>query len=348
MKGATHNLVVRTRTDVALYVLNHKRGHLRDLENSFKVTLAVIADPTVSGQQSFVIDRGEQVHTLEAAKALLVAQAAASPSIVEEAFDDDELLDAEAESEVETEETEGLGEDSAGGEEASAENGTDGPRRKRRRRRRGRSGEPREGGTPPQENSFAQDAPVSADAEVVDESETEEDDAGEQTGEARTDQGSGERRPRRRGRRGGRRRRGGPEDGLAGSIADELGPVPVPEVAGAVADFDGVSSQPAPSPAEHETHAVEQQVTVQPPAPSAAEAEAQVQEAEKAARRRSTVREKVSFGVSSQAETTAPDHQQQPAAASAEMHSEPAGETTDEATQPRRAGWWSRRFGGGE
>ena len=26
-----------TRTDVALYVLNHKRGHLRDLENSFKV-----------------------------------------------------------------------------------------------------------------------------------------------------------------------------------------------------------------------------------------------------------------------------------------------------------------------
>ena len=28
---------------MALYVLNHKRGHLRDLENSFKVTLAVIA-----------------------------------------------------------------------------------------------------------------------------------------------------------------------------------------------------------------------------------------------------------------------------------------------------------------
>src|SRR5690242_18042396 len=84
MKGATHNLVVRTRTDVALYVLNHKRGHLRDLESSFKVNLAVIADPTVSGQQSFVIDRGEQVHTLEAAKALLAAQLAALPSQVEE------------------------------------------------------------------------------------------------------------------------------------------------------------------------------------------------------------------------------------------------------------------------
>ncbi|MFZ5736772.1 MAG: Rne/Rng family ribonuclease, partial [Pseudomonadota bacterium] len=55
MKGATHNLIVRTRTDVALYVLNHKRGHLRDLETGFKVSLSVLADPTVSGQQSFVI-----------------------------------------------------------------------------------------------------------------------------------------------------------------------------------------------------------------------------------------------------------------------------------------------------
>src|SRR5436190_23834485 len=93
MKGATHNLNVRTRTDVALYVLNHKRGHLRDLESSFKVALAVVADPTVSGQQSFIIDRGEQVHTLEAAKALLAAQAASAPSQQQDdddAFEDDE------------------------------------------------------------------------------------------------------------------------------------------------------------------------------------------------------------------------------------------------------------------
>ena len=97
MKGATHNLVVRTRTDVALYVLNHKRGHLRDLESSFKVTLSVIADPTVSGQQSFIIDRGEQVHTLEAAKALLAAQVAAYPAQTEEAYDEEEPFDIEVE-----------------------------------------------------------------------------------------------------------------------------------------------------------------------------------------------------------------------------------------------------------
>ncbi|HET9815288.1 MAG TPA: Rne/Rng family ribonuclease, partial [Xanthobacteraceae bacterium] len=144
MKGATHNLVVRTRTDVALYVLNHKRGHLRDLENSFKVTLAVIADPTVSGQQSFVIDRGEQVHTLEAAKALLAAQAAASKQPIAEPEDDeDELIEDEAEAG----EAEDVGEEPAfvqageGGEETVD---GDGRRRKRRRRRRGRNGGERE------------------------------------------------------------------------------------------------------------------------------------------------------------------------------------------------------------
>src|SRR3979411_1343432 len=57
--------------------------------------------------------------------------------------------------------------------------------------------------------------------------------------------GGGAGRPRRRGRRGGRRRRGGPEDGLVGSIADELGPTSVPEATSAVADFDGIPSEPS-------------------------------------------------------------------------------------------------------
>ena len=152
MKGATHNLVVRTRTDVALYVLNHKRGHLRDLEDAFKVSLAVVADPTVSAQQSFIIDRGEQVHTLEAAKALLAAQVAASPPQFEEAFDEDEAFDIEVESEVETEESEGLVDEQPASEGAAAEGEADGHKRKRRRRRRGRPGEPREGAPAREEN----------------------------------------------------------------------------------------------------------------------------------------------------------------------------------------------------
>ena len=245
MKGATHNLVVRTRTDVALYVLNHKRGHLRDLENSFKVTLAVVADATVSAQQSFIIDRGEQVHTLEAAKALLAAQVAAFPAHVEEAFDEEEPFDVEAE--VETEETEGLTDDQPAGESSDAnETDADGRKRKRRRRRRGRTGEPREGGPARDENDVPHVAAnVEAGIAVGDDSETDEEESEDQPGEVRADQAAGgERRPRRRGRRGGRRRRGGPEDGLVGSIADELGPTPVSEATSAVADFDGYSPEP--------------------------------------------------------------------------------------------------------
>ncbi|MEH2498136.1 ribonuclease E [Bradyrhizobium sp. AZCC 1678] len=361
MKGATHNLVVRTRTDVALYVLNHKRGHLRDLENAFKVSLAVSADPTVAGQQSYIIDRGEQVHTLEAAKALLAAQATAFPPQVEEAYDDDEAFDIETESEVETEDTEGLAEDAA--EAAVGEGEGDGHRRKRRRRRRGR-GEPREGGAPREDGDAMRVAGEAVESVTAEDGEADEDEGDEQPGMARGDQpAGGERRPRRRGRRGGRRRRGAElEDGLAGSIADELGPTPTPEVTSAVADFDGGASEPAPSlvQADFQPEPVSQPAQMQPaayarpepvesePAPTAEETR---QEAERAAaRRRSTVREKVSFVTSTPAEPapssvsqSAPEPFESPAPAP----TEPAPATSDEAA-PRKAGWWSRRFGSGE
>ncbi|QIP10040.1 Rne/Rng family ribonuclease [Bradyrhizobium symbiodeficiens] len=351
MKGATHNLVVRTRTDVALYVLNHKRGHLRDLENGFKVTLSVIADASVSGPQAYVIDRGEQVHTLEAAKALLVAQAAASPPpLAEEAFDDEDGFDIETESEVETDESEGLAEEAAG--EAGSEQ--DGQRRKRRRRRRGRGGQ--------RDGELREDSPATLPEPAVAAGEGEEDAESEQDGEegeeqaARGEQqGSADRR-RRRGRRGGRRRRGSGEEGLAGSIGDELGTSQPSEASDAVADFDGFSSEAAPSIAQAE-HTAEPEVSQPEPraevrtevAPAQPEPVAAEEEPadDKAARRRSTVREKVSFLSSSSSEPAAPVAQApEPATPpAAEPAPEPASETP---AAPRRAGWWSRRFGGGE
>jgi ribonuclease E len=354
MKGATHNLVVRTRTDVALYVLNHKRGHLRDLENSFKVTLAVVADTTVSAQQSFIIDRGEQVHTLEAAKALLAAQVAAFPVHVEEAFDEEEPFDVEAE--VETEETEGLTDDQPSGESSDAnETDADGRKRKRRRRRRGRAGEAREGGPTREENDVARVAPDQAETAGAADSDSEEgvEDSAED-GEVRTEQAAnGDRRPRRRGRRGGRRRRGGPEDGLVGSIADELGPTSAPEASGAVADFDGYQPEQAPLP-EVQPESVAQVPEQEPaephqPEPVRTSSETETaQEAERAARRRSTVREKVSFLANAQPEaaTSQPVHPAPPESP-APAASEPAPAAAED-SQPRRAGWWSRRFGGGE
>jgi ribonuclease E len=347
MKGATHNLVVRTRTDVALYVLNHKRGHLRDLENAFKVNLAVIADPTVSGPQSFVIDRAEQVHTLEAAKALLAAQAATSPA-PEETFDDEETFDLETQSEVETDETEALSDGGESGEGAISDaSSSEGTRRRRRRRRRGRGGEAREAGVPREEMAVANAAFDASEGTDAEESEGDEEEAGELASPtARPEHGSGERRPRRRGRRGGRRRRGGGEEGLAGSISDDLNLVEASEVTSAVADFDGYSRpqtqavEPMADTPRPAHQSVVEHSTPQP-SPVASEAEASAQ------RRRSTVREKVSFSASSEAEPPAPSHHEASSVQS-DATTHPPHESATEAARPRRAGWWSRRFGGGE
>lgn len=354
MKGATHNLVVRTRTDVALYVLNHKRGHLRDLENSFKVTLSIIADPSVSGPQAYLIDRGEQVHTLEAAKALLAAQAAASPPpLAEEAYDDEEF-DPELESEVETDETEGLTEEQAAGEAGPEQ---DGQRRKRRRRRRGRGGQ-RDGELREDSPPTLPEAAVAA-GEGEDDAESEQDgEEGEEQAARGEQQGGGERR-RRRGRRGGRRRRGGGEEGLAGSIGDELAANPPPEASDAVADFDSFGNEAAPSIAQAE-HVAEPQAaqpepraevpSETPAAPEPAPATVAEEPADdKAARRRSTVREKVSFLLNSPSEPATPAAQASEPVAPPAPAPEPAPEAASETpAAPRRAGWWSRRFGGGE
>ena len=52
MKGATHSFIVRTRSDIALYVLNQKRSHLRELESRFEITITINADATINGQIS--------------------------------------------------------------------------------------------------------------------------------------------------------------------------------------------------------------------------------------------------------------------------------------------------------
>jgi ribonuclease E len=173
-KGATHNLVVRTRSEVALYVLNHKRSHLRALEERYKITITITADETVNAQISYTVDRGELVHTAEAAKAILAAQ----PQIVSVLEADEDVLDVaaaddEAEDDIEDDGetfgsaheaehdnieqvdaggTEPQGEAERGGHRGGEGRGGEageregGRRRRRRGRGRGRNGEPREGG----------------------------------------------------------------------------------------------------------------------------------------------------------------------------------------------------------
>src|SRR5579871_5955470 len=132
MRGATHNLVVRTRPDVALYVLNQKRAHLRSLEERFAITIMILADETVVPPQAFVIDRGEQVHSAEQARALAdqyQAAAAAAPMDEDDELESESIVDEIEEATAETAEE----------SQPEAEHGEGGSGR-RRRRRRGRGG----------------------------------------------------------------------------------------------------------------------------------------------------------------------------------------------------------------
>jgi len=80
----------------------------------------------------------------------------AFPAYIEEASDDEEPFDIETESEVETEETEGLADDAPVSEASDGENRCGWPKRKRRRRRRGRPGEARDGGPARDESEIPQ------------------------------------------------------------------------------------------------------------------------------------------------------------------------------------------------
>src|SRR6201999_2210899 len=152
-----HNLIVRTRSEVALYMLNHKRAHLRALEERFQITLTVSADATVTGQQSYIIDRGEQVHSPEEARILA---AAARPEMVAPVDEEDENFVEPLEESGEDEEVAAAqGAEAHAAEPQAGEPRGDGEGEGEQRRRRGgrgrgrgRGGEPRENGQPfPQE-----------------------------------------------------------------------------------------------------------------------------------------------------------------------------------------------------
>ena len=63
MRG--YNLVVRTRTEAAFYILNQKRVHLRELETRFGVAISIMADDSLLGTTNYAIERGEPALRIE-------------------------------------------------------------------------------------------------------------------------------------------------------------------------------------------------------------------------------------------------------------------------------------------
>ena len=160
IKSASHNIIVKTRTNVALYILNQKRSHLREIERRFGVDIFVMADDTLTGSTYHALERGELATGTPELTRIDPALLANDDDIeeVEETLEDedaDEATEAEGDADGDDEETEGQSE-SRGAREDRGEEGEDGQRRRRRRRRRrGRGGE--------REGSIAADAPQPSD-----------------------------------------------------------------------------------------------------------------------------------------------------------------------------------------
>ncbi len=363
-KGATHNLVVRTRAEVALYVLNHKRAHLRALEERFRITITISADTTVSAQVSYIVERGEQMHTPDAAKAIADA-APPMPAV----FEEDDYVEPEAEAEDDGEEMMAApssievveSDDAAGDAEqrddsaSEGESADGGPRRRRRRGRgRGRGGEGREGSgrdgsrnRGPRDNTVrAQETPEGADSAAQE--DQDESSLGHEGGEhlQRAEGASGSteggengdvRRRRRRGRRGGRRNRH--RDGEAPvqsadsnrdqEAGNDTGFAPEGDDASPRPDYGNGHDQPAyAAPASESRSAPRSEQEI----PRAA-AEAPPAVSQETPRRRSTIREPAPVAAGSTTPAPAPVLPQ-PVIVSA---------ATEEPAQPKR-GWWGKRL----
>ncbi|MDE1569504.1 Rne/Rng family ribonuclease [Aquabacter sp. P-9] len=309
LRSTTHNLIARTRGEVALYVLNQKRAHLRELEDRFSVTLIISADESVTGHQPFLIEKGD-----------LAAPAPAAPRSGRVVQPDSILPDEEYEEEDEALEEAEITEATESAEESedNSERGEDGGRRRRRRRRRRGGERDVEAREPRPEGEAAEGEDDAASTEADGEAEGEEGDDEDRS------ESQNERRRRRRGRRGGRRNRRegeegapsergeGEEDGAEDGEASTDAEAPVTFASGAISEVPQAErpsaeaasfESPAPAPdmtaqdASTPAAAVEPSALAEPApvaeAPVAAPAiPAEPAPEPKPTRRRSTVREK--------------------------------------------------------
>ncbi|MQW95035.1 Rne/Rng family ribonuclease [Sinorhizobium fredii] len=337
LKNTTHDITVRTIPEIALYLLNQKRGTITDYERRFGVSIIIEADAHV-GAQHFAIDRGEPVENPVKIEQLL--------HFVPEPEDDEE--DVVVEEDLDEEEAEEITAERREQPKAQPSDDQGGRKRKRRRRRRGKGA----GQTPDSVRAEAGDTADGADDEA-DESEDE--------GEAQdgvTADGDQKRKRRRRGKRGGRRNREAEGDaGLAtdaggeSADAEEVAETEEPDFAAAAAVEHAVDA----ASAEAEVPAVEaakpakpkrsrkKAVAVEAPAESADTAAVQAIEAQPDETIPAAVEEAVA-----DLEAAKPARSNRDLTTIA---SEPVvtsnvakGESNEEEqAKPKKGGWWQRR-----
>jgi len=339
IKSSTHDVVVRTRTPVALYILNQKRANLRDLERRFGVAVTIDADDALTGTNYHAIERGEPAtgSKAEFEPAPLAQDDFATivdePTLVAEPTLAAEEVDEESEGLVEARVDESLA-DGGRDETGPADESEVGRRRRRRRRRR--SGERSSG------ESVAPDAPQPTDdglavvAEIGGDLETAVNDANSFDRRVRRDDvDRGSRRSRRS--RGGRNRFSRSAD--VGEEAANSGPeetsileLESPDARATPAD-DAFETEPAPAPeltpAPWATHRAE------PENPRHSSEEMEIQALSFPEPEPAQAPEPTPLADEARAPVLAPENDAEAAAA-------PEAAPVEQPSRPRRSGWWQR------
>ncbi len=252
LKDSRSHITVRTPAATALYVLNHKRGTLVELESRFGLTITVEADDTV-GVQHYAIFRGAIAEKPEG-----FVEARSFPAYVEPEEPEDEIVIEEEDDEVVVVQAEQprQAQPQSQQQPRSAEDG-EGRDRKRRKRRRRRGGKDRD-----REHGHATEgASVSAASDDF-AAEASDDDAAPQdeapVGAVETVDASDDTqgKKRRRGKRGGKRNR---VEGGSETEAGETADVSVADAAEATASEPvtavAVEEAAAPAPANDDVPA---------------------------------------------------------------------------------------------
>ncbi|MEM5473200.1 ribonuclease E/G [Hoeflea sp. AS60] len=360
LKNTTHDIIVRTTADTALYMLNHKRDTVVDLENRFGVSISFSADETV-GANHFAIDRGAAVESPVNIEHITVNSPAYpedddDPEIIEEI--DDEIVEAEETSEAQSD------------DRPEREDGQ-GKKRRRRRRRGGRKSEG--------ENGHGDDQSASSGTDSGQDENGDDDDANASSDEDSTDASSdgdsdeqrrGKR--RRRGKRGGRRNREDDANGSADS-ADEIAKADdgtaSSDDASPEAEVTGAAAEPVVEPATAEAAPVVAAVATEEEAPAKPArkkrrtkaqiaADKAAEEAAAAAAAEAGSEAEGSADAEPEADTAVADTKdadektEAPAASSSARTDMAAVATapvvtsssgTTEEKKPKKAGWWQKR-----
>jgi len=367
LKDSRNHIIVKTPASTALYVLNHKRSTLTELEARFGLTITIEVDETV-GAQHYSILRGA---VAEKPAGFQEVQFLAPPPVEEE--EDDIVIEAEDE--------EGPAEQRPQQQQRS-EGGEDGHRdRKRRRRRRRRGGRDRDhdhndaphADAPEARSETTPEAEFAAsesDLDIEADADTDTADAAvAETAEASED---GQAKKRRRGKRGGKRNRRDGTEGAEGAeeVQAEAGDQPD---AGEPAASAEEPVAPAEVMVEEIVEAAAAEEAAQPEVEAAPEPPKKPRRASRAKKTVAAVEEAVSPVVDEAAAVAEPEPaalpepaQAEPAASSdakpaeeksaprrrqasaapavAVVSSTPAeGQGEPAPDQPKRSGWWQRK-----